>query len=158
MTISTTRLATALVDLLAAATATLASPPDRRYVSHGQPAIDCQQLTVHAAGIRIVGLDQPTDIPSARSQPRVRVASLIVTLSRPVCASPQPSVDQLGQDGSALAVDGWSLVAGLVEALSAGSVWTGTSPLPKAGNVVLAEAPEPSGGFAGWTISLDVTL
>lgn len=156
--ISTTRLRTALDDLLKAATATLTDPPDRRYVAHGQPAIDCEQLVVHCAGVRSVTLEQPGDIPSPRPQPRVRVATLVATLSRPVCATPQPTAAQLGQDGRALAVDGWSLVAGLIEALSAGSVWTGGSPLPRAGNVVLAEAPEPDGGFAGWVISLDVAL
>lgn len=158
MAISTTRLRAALDDLLAAATATLDGPPDRRYVAHGQPAIDCEQLVVHCAGVRSVTLDQPTDVPSARPQPRVRVASLVVTLSQPVCASPQPTAVQLADDGRALAVDGWSLFAGLLERLHEGTVWTGGSPLPKAGNVLLAEAPEPSGGFAGWTVTVEVAL
>lgn len=153
--ITTTRLSDALDAVLDAAAELLEDAPDRRYIAHGQPAVDCEQLVVHCAGLRTVVLDQSSDLPAPRTQPRGRVATLVVTLSRPVCAGLEPSAEQLDDDGGRLAVDGWTLFAGLVQWLHDGGFAT---PLQSAANVTLAEAPEPSGGFAGWTVTLDVAL
>lgn len=158
MPVDATRLRTALDDLLVAAVACLDDPPDRRYVSHGQPAVDCELLTVHAAGVRSVALEQPADLPVPAGQPRVRVVTAVVTIWRAVCSAMDPTAEQLNVDGRRLAVDGWALFAGLLQRTAVGDIWTGTSPLPKAGNVLLAEAPDVAGGYGGWTVTVDLAL
>lgn len=159
-TIDPGRLSDALDDVLAAAAACLTDPPALRFVSHGAPAVGCELLAVHCEEVRTVPLDQPADIPAAAGQPRVRVASIVATLARPVCATANPSVEQLDTDGHDLAVDGWALYAGLVAATSrTGSpMWSGASRLPRSSSAVLAELQPRQGGYGGWTVTLDVTL
>lgn len=159
---TTTRLRDALRDLLTASAACLTDPPARRYISAGPPALvaDCEVLAVYPALPRALTLDQPGEIPSPRGQPRVRVTGLVVELHRCVSKDVDPPLATLDAEGVQHAVDGWSLFAGLIYRLQQDLVFTTLSSpdLAKSANVDLAEVIEPSGGFAGWRVQVQVAL
>lgn len=155
------RLTKALDDYLAAATATLSNPPARRYVAHGEPIVDCEQLVAWPTGMRSSTVAQPGDLPAQRRTPRVRLVTLAVDLHRPVCAGANPSAAQLDADGHSLATDGWALFAGLLHAHQSSPPTLFPSLgdlLPSSGLVTAAEVSGGEGRFAGWRILMDVAL
>lgn len=131
--------------------ATETGPPERRYVSHGAPAADCEMLATYALPARVL----PAAGPGCATIP---VASFAVVLYRCVTAvadSPEPGpppTSTLDAEARSLAVDGWALLRGFLAArrggefsADSGSVTVGPlQPLP------------PGGGIAGWQLNVEV--
>lgn len=156
-----TKLRRVLDDILTSATAALSDPPERRYVSAGEPAADCAQLTVHCTSIRTVGLPQPTDTPGPRPQPKVKVATIAVTLWLPTCTSAKPEVPALAADGQTFAEATWELYAGLAWRAATGTLlpsFAAAPALTTATDVTAAAADSNDGGLAGWVVTIELAL
>lgn len=140
-----------------------ADAPPRRYVSPGEPAPDCDQLTVHAMLLRPGGgaaqeLTRPEFLPKA-SLLVVTVAEVQVTLWRCVHAVTEtgpPSAAALNEDGVTMARIGQALWYGLTADSVDGTLWPlQTKP------VVLWRAMQqiaPQAGIAAWKMSGEVSL
>lgn len=128
--------------------------PARQYVSHSEPAWDCEQLTVHVPRVQPQLVDRRGDDTCA-----VRlVATLVVTLVRclPSAESESPSAEQLNTDYSQLLVDGYTMLKHLTRQWATGMWPEGT--LCSAVKWRNMEPRGPGGGYAGWRIEADVTL
>lgn len=133
-----------------------ASPaPDRQYVAHGSVTWDCELVAVNLVRVSA----QLVEANLARCAVR-HDARLAVTLLRcwPTADSrgTPPSADALSVAGRDLATDGQALWKGLTRAWSEGA-WPVNLPC----NAVTWEGLEPlapSGGFAGWRLTLGVRL
>lgn len=152
-------LAYLLEDLLVHAAGGLVAPadppPERQWISHGEPPMDCAQLTVHCAGVTPQLLD-----PKMESCVVIHVARVVVTLLRCVTALEEsgfPGAGVLTGENRQLAVDGLAVLKHLTRTAAEGTwpgrglscrsvKWRGMAPVP------------PLGGFGGWTISADVRL
>lgn len=144
-------------ELLTTAMAALDDPPERTLVSHGEPAYDCAQLTVH-----VVRLQPKPGVPNGSERctvyPTLRLA---VTLLRCVTAveegsDPIPSAETLHAENMALAEDGWRLWKHLTGAWARGEL-----PGELGCGVVRWGALEPRGpigGLAGWRIEIEYEL
>jgi hypothetical protein len=154
------RLKSALDNVLTVAASTLATPPARQVVTPGVPAYDCEQLAVWCASLRSVGMPQPGENPGARSQPRQRIATLGVLLLGAFCYGPNLAEDPVTTAGRRLAVDGWSLFCGLLDAIH------GDTLLPTATfgatswarDLTIAEVQRQEGDRAGWLLSMQVGI
>lgn len=143
-----------------------AGTPGRAYVAQGLAAIDCEQLTVSVytvvnPGTAPVGavLDRYFKVTRAHS---VNIVPMTVQLVRCVPGVTQgnrqqpilPSVAELAQSSAELYADGWQLWNGLQSAKRQGA-FAGVCR-------EFAMDPllpiQPQGGFAGWTIPVEVQL
>lgn len=131
--------------------ATETGPPARRYVSHGPPAPDCEQLAVHALPARLLTAPGPGCV-------LIPVVPFAVVLYRCVTAvadGPEPApppAATLDEEARSLAVDGWALLRGILAARRDG-VFS-----PDKGSVTVGplEAVRPDGGLAGWRLNVEV--
>lgn len=155
-----------LLEFCAAALAELPSgAPARQYVAIGPPALDCEQLTVHAFQVG-EGVTSPTATPLDRMRrgvttPRIDLAFLVVTIVRDCYPGPTganlnqpPSAADLDAAAKIISADGWMLWNAVPAALRAGELWgacnlTAWEPL---------QPIPPSGQVAGWTFPLQVKI
>lgn len=144
-------------ELLGEATEGVVSPPERVYVSHGEPAYDCEQLTVH-----LVNVQPKLAAPPGSSLCAVMLtARYAVTLLRRVTTikdgdDPIPTGPELHEQYMALAAEGWTLYKHLTGAWAHGEL-----PADLGCGVVTWGALEPkgpAGGLAGWRIDLTYEL
>jgi hypothetical protein len=147
---------------LAAATAALeltpAGAPGRRYVSPGEPALDCcGQLTVWMQQISDAGLQAGNGALSRAkainrgTQPEVTVfiqATRCADLT-PVGTMDLPSPEALGAAATVINRDGWALRCHLMSELRTGELAQVCSGAEFLGANVLI----PQGGCVGWTLS-----
>lgn len=128
--------------------------PARQYVSHSEPAWDCEQLTVHVPRVQPQLVDRRGDDTCA-----VRlVATLVVTLVRCLASaeSEEPSAEALQADYGQLLVDGYTMLKHLTRQWATGQWPEGlVCSAVKWRNM---EPRGPAGGYAGWRIEADVTL
>lgn len=127
-----------------------AGAPDRAYVSHGPPALDCEQITVHVTNVG-EAVTQTVDplTPGVRKN-RVNLTGLMVTVVRCYPTVDErgrpPKVDALNQAAALLNADAWALWNGL---------WRMRGDLFADCDLVFFDgvAPiVPQGGFAGWIL------
>lgn len=158
----------ASVDVLNAAVAVLdaSSPlraPERRYVSVGEPAYDCDQLTVSASArpglIATNGLG--LDAVRSNSRPRVLLAAFRVTIIRcgyPTVTDEGDPPDDVAIEAAAAAIygDGWALFAGLNAAARAGTL-DGVSACSE-WSVDALDPIGAEGAVAGWVVSLQAAI
>lgn len=145
-----------LADLLAAAVDAITDPPARQYIAHGQTfAHDCDLLASRLAGFEF----QRTD---SRGCVLIPVAVLEVTLMR--CwpkagdnGQAIPTADAITAAATALALDGESLMNGIADRVEDGSLFADRCCADVEFTPGL-QAVDPSGGLAGWTLTLTVRL
>lgn len=146
------------LDTIPAVAPGLAGSPERFFVSPGQPSLDCcDQLTVHASGVA----EAPTSAlglaagKRAQQGARINHVGLVVTITRcitsvpeiPLAADLEASAEQVNADGWALWNHIWNLIrADMLFTLCGEVFWDGLRPV------------NPSGGCAGWTLNLRVSL
>ncbi len=145
-----------LMEAVSALAADGASPaPERRYVAHGTVTWDCELLAVNIVRV----LPKLVD-PRAQSCAVMHEVTYAVTLLRcypmPSDRGQPPSADDLTDAGRDLATDGQALWKGLTRAWADGSwpvgipcskvTWGGLEPLA------------PSGGLAGWRVTVTVRM
>lgn len=145
-----------------------AGAPERQYVAVGLPALDCEQLTVHALQVGEASTD-PSGTPLDRfardvRAPRQTLVFCVITVVR--CfpgatlddgANPEPpSVADLAAAAATVSADGWTLWNGIPAAIRADelTLWraasfTGWESLQPVG---------PMGGMAGWTMGMQTRL
>lgn len=150
------RLDQALSHLLDTAEASLATPPGRAYVAHGQPAGDlCEELVVWAQ------LITPATAPApGRSCTALHRITAAVDLTRPhprqEGTDRPPAAGVLDTAGRALSAEAWDLWTGLTQA------WLDCTLLPGLTcdqvRFQRAEPLGPQGGFATWRVTLDFPL
>lgn len=131
-----------------------ADAPTRRYISHSEPAWDCEQLTVHVVSVT----PKPVD-PRGDSCVLIPVARVAVTLIRCVTALEDegfPDAAILQEENRQLAVDGPALFKYLTRQWATG-VWPSGLPC-RAVKWRALEPKPPAGGFAGWRVEADITL
>lgn len=149
-----TEILTAIVDQFADASIDL---PARQYVHVGAIAHDCEQLVVTS---RQIARGHPTrDLPDiVRNQCDTRVLHLEASLIR--CVPTQsdsgapPGADALDGSADLLLRDGWTLTHGLELAKYDGEMGGVCRKL----SVGTATAVGPDGGFAGWTVPLQIEI
>ena len=151
--------ATAALDLLPA------QAPDRRYVGHGLPALDCEQLVVSTYAV-----PEASTAPQAAALDRsfrfkygsvinpllvvsvVRCYPVVTLNSKQVPIFPDPAAIEAAS--ALIYADGWQLWNGIISAKREGAF----DGLCKG----MAREPmlpiQPSGGYAGWTMPLDFEL
>jgi hypothetical protein len=141
-----------------------AGAPDRQYVAHGLPAIDCEQLTVHAYQVGEASTD-PADQPLARfrrdvTYPRQTLVFCVITVVRcypgPTGDSQPPAVADLAAAEQTISADGWVLWNGIPRAIREGELT-----LWRAESFTSWEALQPlgpMGELAGWTMGLQTRL
>lgn len=156
---------TALAVCIEALDMLTAKCPARRYVGHGLPALDCEQLVVSTYSVPEADTS-PRALPLDRAF-RARYGSLIqpmlvvsivrcypvVTLnakSVPVF----PSVAELTAASALIYADGWHLWNAIISAKRQGAFGGACKELARDPMMPI----QPSGGFAGWTIPLEVQL
>lgn len=142
-----------------------AGVPARSYVGHGLPAIDCEQLVVSTYAVPEADT-APRTLPLDRAF-RSRYGSLIlpmlvvsivrcypsVTLGgrqQPIL----PSTAELTAASQLIYEDGWQLWNALISAKRAGAFGGLCSELARDPMMPV----QPEGGFAGWTIPLELRL
>lgn len=130
--------------VLDAVAGALGDPPDRQYVANGQPAIDCEQLTVHLGRLsRGTALVERPDLPCA---PTVVTAIIQQTWCIPVVGSrgqPPPTPEQVDS--------GAELVAGSIALWNAAI--TATAQVDCRPAMIGGEPIPPQGGYAGWQVT-----
>lgn len=143
---------------------TAAGPPTRAYVSPGQAAIDCEQLTVHVQTLSESPF-QTGNGAEARSKAINRgglaKATLVIQVARCV---PVPEVRNgkpifpapADLDAAARMIDqdGWALWLGLNYALKHGTLMEVCAGAERLGGEKLI----PQGGFGGWLFTYRVPL
>lgn len=122
--------------------------PERRYVSDGQPVIDCEQLTVHPQLMTRGTTRQQRPL----SQAGPTTITLVVTRSWPTQVAQRsglPSLQQMEDSGRKLTDGGEQL-------------WLATSKAVNRmdcnGSVDQAQSLGAVGGFAGWQITVRMTM
>lgn len=145
--------------LLAAALAGIAqtttgvAPPSRVLVVHGQPAWDCEQLTVHLETVT----HAPTDDDVIRQHCQiVPKPTWVITLIRCVPGlqegtDPIPSTTDLDTSAGSLLVDLWALLTELYDRIAANTLIPGhIDPCDLTVGDVVYVGPE--GGYGGWEV------
>jgi hypothetical protein len=133
--------------------------PDRVYVAHAQPAIDCEQLTAHLALVRAREMDPNRGGDFAPSCLLVWAAQVVLELWRCVPVqtedAPPPAADIASAD-KALISDGMAITRALSRARADGSWPEGLA----CSNVRFGplEPLQEQGGYAGWRLSVEVQL
>lgn len=153
-------------DLLASATEALdyhGRPlPDRRYVAHGIPVWDCEQLVVAIRSIE-QRIERGVGQTSAAACATVGIVTLDLAIVRCVPTVDDqgrpPDADALTDSAVGLASDAsvlWDLIA---EGRQDGTLFGSFDGIVCSSvTVTQARADTPSGGLAGWTFPVRVTL
>lgn len=155
-----TTLADAPAALLAAVVAAIEAPPERQYVSTGEPAWDCAQVVAWWERVRPTGGGTTTDLGNQRYRV-VPVLDLAVAVLRdatafdPGGAAPDDAV--LLAESAKLAQDAWDTWRDVVPAVQAGTLWPGIARGASVTFGVLSPLA-PSGELAGWAWRLAVQL
>lgn len=137
----------------------LGAAPERSFISPGPPALDCcDQLTVHVVSVTEAGTS-PLGLASGRRNVsgRVNHVGLVVTITRciptgddtraPETAGLEAAAEQTNADAWALWNHLWNMWRADALFTMCGEVfWDGLRPV------------NPSGGCAGWTLNLRVSL
>lgn len=144
-----------------------AGAPARRYVAVGLPALDCEQLTVHAfqVGEADTAPRETTMDLLRRGHPyaRLNLAFLVITIARECYPGPTamnmqvpepPTVVDLVAASETIYADGWQLWNAVPTALRDGALFSacrfvGWQPMQPLG---------PEGGMAGWTMPIQVQI
>ncbi len=134
--------------------------PDRVYVAHAQPAVDCEQLTAHLALVRARDTDPNRGGDFASSCLLVWAAQVTLELWRcvptPADDGTPPAADAMTTANSVLISDGMAITRALSRARA-----TGDWPDGVACNDVRFGPLEPlpeSGGYAGWRLTVEIQL
>jgi hypothetical protein len=138
---------------LDAAVDVIPNPPERRYISHNEPAWDCEQLTVHLARMR----PKPTDSGGDRCAV-VLQATFAITIVRcypPLTDKGFPSADKMNTASTGLLVDAWALFKGLTRKWSTESTPFG---LPCKQTTWNGLDPRGPTDLAGWRLEVQVDL
>lgn len=142
-----------------------AGTPERAYVAHGLPAIDCEQLCV--SSYVIAQMDTaPRQLPGdAMFKPKygsVNVPVFVISIVRcyPVVTLDQrqepifPSVAELTAASQLLYADAWQLWNAVQTAKREGAFDGLCSEL----RMDPVNPIQPNGGFAGWTLPVEIEL
>lgn len=156
----------AAVDVLNAAVAVLDAnsalrAPDRRYVSVGDPALDCDQITVAASARPALVASSGAGLDAARHHRRARV--LVAEFRIHVVRCGYPTLDQHGNPprdadleaaAAAIYAEGWALFVGLNDAARAGTIgeWCGEW------SVDALDPIGAEGAVAGWVVSASASV
>lgn len=129
--------------------------PERAYVSHGEPAADCEELTVHLSTLapRALGTES-----SARCLvvPEVQFCLQLWRCVTTLENDATPSATVLHDEALALTIDGWALWKYLTGLWKAGTLFDGISCKNVAFGIM--EPLGPTGGLAGWQLCLTVEV
>lgn len=167
---SSTALAEQAALILAAAASGVApdrtgnDPPDRVYVSHGEPAVDvcldCTgQLSVHVDRVESRPLNTSPGAPAkVQTCALMPVAVYVVQLWRcvpiPDDRGAPPRPDELTASARALARDGWALLTHLIDERAAGALGDACDSISFDDLVALG----PDGGAAGWALPISAAV
>jgi hypothetical protein len=143
----------------------LLGAPERRFVSPGIPVWDCcDMLTVDVRAIGELPTGPQGGVGSAGKRHiygRINLATLVTTITRCLPAGETvgkrytpPTIAQQEAAAEQINADGWALWNGILNRLTAGLLWEKC--LEVHWETMAAVAP--SGGCAGWTLSLRVML
>ena len=146
------------LDTVPLADSALLGAPERRYVSPGQPALDCcDELSVYASAI---GEYADPRLPSSgrRIAAHISLITLIITASRCVHVMQEdgdpPLAGDLERDAAQINADGWALWNHLYNLWRSGLLFTLCGEVFWDGLRALA----PSGGCAGWQFVIRASL
>lgn len=126
--------------------------PDRRYLTTGVVAADCEQLVVSLIAA-FAGRPAAEEPQTEWTFDKIRTATYAVELWRCVVAGSAATIGSLDAEGRARLRDGWLLHRGLVEAVLAGGI-VGC----RDGSVGRLETIGPEGAFAGLRVTVDVLV
>lgn len=126
--------------------------PDKRYVTTGLIAADCEQLVVTLAA---AFAGRPTqEAPATEwTTDKVRTATFQVELWRCVTAGSAATTGSLDAEGRVRLTEGWLLHRGLVEAVLRNEI-VGC----RDGSVGRLETVGPEGAYAGLRVTVDVLV
>lgn len=145
-----------------------AGAPERRYVSFGLPALDCEQLTVHVFGVRkdetaYSGSPDPGSLRrKGHPLPAINMLDLVITIARecypgpvgPAGGNSVPDVPDLVEASQMLHADGWQLWNAVNDAVRAGVLYGACQFV----SLLPMQPLGPEGNFAGWTLPVSVNL
>jgi len=159
-------LADALLGVCADSLALLpAGTPSRLYVGHGLPAIDCEQLVVSTYQVPEADTSPralPLDRMFKEKYSSLILPMLVVSVARcyPCVTLDKrqeaifPSVAELSAASNMIYADGWQLWNGIKSAKRAGAFGGLCRELVMDPMLPL----QPSGGYAGWTLPIEIQL
>lgn len=130
--------------------------PERRYVAHGLPVADCDQLTVHLVRLVPRLLEDPRQGRCTILHQAVMETRLWRCWPTGTEKVPTPSAAVIGDAARQLAADGWALWKGLTRAWVEGA-WPEGVPCKQVKWGTL-EPLTPQGGLAGWRLDVTVQL
>jgi hypothetical protein len=142
-----------------------AGAPERAYVGHGLPAIDCEQLVVSTYQLPLADTS-PRSLPLDRmfkeKYGSLNLPMLVVSIARcyPCITLDKrqepifPSVAELTAASELVYADGWQLWNGIKTAKRLGAFGGLCRELAMDPMLPL----QPQGGFAGWTIPVEIQL
>jgi hypothetical protein len=156
----------AAVDVLNTAVAVLDAnsalgAPDRRYVSVGDPALDCDQITVAATARPALVASSGAGLDAARHHRRARILIAEFRIAVVRCGYPTldehanpPSDVDLEAAAASLYAEGWALFVGLNDAARGGSLgeWCGEW------SVDSLDPIGQEGAVAGWVVSASASV
>jgi hypothetical protein len=142
-----------------------AGVPARSYVAHGLAAIDCEQLTVSVYTVTVADTSPrvlPLDRQFKTRYGSVNIVPMTVQIVRCYPAvtlggrqQPMlPAASTLAQAGAELYADGWQLWNGLQTAKRLGAFEGVCHEFSMDPLIPI----QPSGGFAGWSVPVEVRL
>ncbi len=141
---------------------TQAGPPERAFVSYGEPALDCcNQLTVYTQRIGEVDVRTRTQFGALSAQDQINrggalTVTLIVQITRCITSPdmkgglityPPPSIQQA--EAQIIDEDGWAVWLGISNSLKHGDLKNLCSGAIRLGGDKMV----PQGGCAGWIFS-----
>lgn len=143
-----------------------AGVPERSYVAHGIPAIDCEQLTVSVYTVPQADTS-PRALPLDRQFKTAKYGALnivFLTVQLVRCYPPAtqhgrqtnlaPSVAALAAFAETINQDGWQLWNGLATAKRQGAF----AGICREFSLDPLLPIQPQGGFAGWAVPIEVQL
>ncbi len=144
---------------------TTAGAPDRRYVGHGLPAIDCEQLVVSTYSVaeadvspRTLPLDRAHRVKTGTKPLQVLVVSIVRCYPGPTLDKKQqpmlPKAAAIEAASKTLSEDAWQLWNAIRSANRLGAFQGLCSELAMDPITPM----QPSGGFAGWTLPIEVAV
>jgi hypothetical protein len=138
-----------LSEILDAVAGNITDPPDRRYVANGLPAADCEQLTVHLAGI-VRGTTQANrpDFQCAPTTVEAHVTRFwcIPTIDDSGRAPSTSDMETSGHEVSLGALELWQATAAAAAQVACRPAVDEAAPTP------------PSGGYVGWMVAVRFTI
>lgn len=147
-----------LAETLEVATAGLvdpaADPPARRYVAHGDPAWDCDQLTVHLVRIQPVLIESRAE--TCTVIPQATIAIVLLRCVTALEADGVPNAQLLNTENTQLAIDGPAMFKHFTRQWATGAFPSGHACKALKWRNLLPLAPQ--GAYAGWRIEYDLKL